>query len=227
MLLEAKHEESMRPPAATNSEQSAIRNPQSKIVIGLVGGIGSGKSLVAAAFAKHGGRVISGDVLGHEALRRPDIKQRIVERWGSRVLDRQGDIDRPSLGAIVFADPEERRKLEAIVHPYIKRRLAEEVAAAQNDSNVAVIVVDAAIMLEAGWSGACDRIVFVHAPREVRLQRLAQQRNWTEKDVKAREEAQMPLGEKRARSDAVIDNSGAAERVQEQVEQFLLEWRVN
>ena len=143
------------------------------------------------------------------------------------MLDRQGDMDRPSLAAIVFADAEERRRLEAIVHPYIKRRLAEEVAAARSDPKVAVIVVDAAIMLEAGWSGACDRVVFVDAPREVRLQRLAQQRGWTEKDVKAREEAQLPLGEKRARSDAVIDNSGAAEHVQEQVEQLLLEWKRN
>jgi dephospho-CoA kinase len=131
------------------------------------------------------------------------------------------------MGAVVFADSEERRKLETIVHPYIKRRLAEEVAAAQSDAKVAVIVVDAAIMLEAGWSGACDRIVFVDAPRAVRLQRLAQQRGWTGKELEAREDAQMPLGEKRARSDAVIDNSGAAERVQEQVEQLLLEWRVN
>jgi dephospho-CoA kinase len=215
----------MNGPQSMAADKSAIRNLKSKMVIGLVGGIGSGKSLVAAAFARCGGRVISGDVLGHEALRQPDIKQRIVEHWGSRVLDRQGDIDRPSLGAIVFGDPEERRKLEAIVHPYIKRRLAEEFAAAQNEPKVAAIVVDAAIMLEAGWSGACDRIVFVDAPREVRLQRLAQQRGWTEKDVKAREEAQMPLVEKRARSDAVIDNSGAAERVQEQVEQLLLEWK--
>src|SRR5205807_799653 len=104
----AHQPKALAPGFVTMSEKSAIRNLQSKIVVGLVGGIGSGKSLVAAAFAKHGARVISGDQLGHEALQQPDIKKRITEQWGRGVVDTKGEIDRRSLGAIVFADAKER-----------------------------------------------------------------------------------------------------------------------
>jgi len=131
------------------------------IVVGLIGGIGSGKSRVAAAFAGYGARVISGDTLGHEALDQPQIKKKVAERWGSRVLDRQGKIDRPALGTIVFADAAERKELEALVHPYIKGRLAEEIAAARANKDVNLILVDAAVMVEAGWSEHCDRILFL------------------------------------------------------------------
>src|SRR5438445_3033779 len=192
-----------------------------KLVIGLIGGIGSGKSSAAAALAKLGARVISGDLLGHEALRDADIKKQVVEHWGKRVLDRQGEIDRSRLGAIVFGNPEERRKLEAIVHPYIKRRLAEEIDAAQADRRVKLIVVDAAVMLEVGWSKHCDRILYVEAPRNLRLKRLAQQRGWTAKELAAREEAQMPLSEKKAFADAVLNNSGSVEQLQEEIGKLL------
>jgi len=198
-----------------------------KLVIGLIGGIGSGKSSAASAFAKHGARVISGDLLGHEALRDADIKRRVIEHWGSRVLDRQGEIDRPSLGAIVFGNPQERKKLEAIVHPYIKRRLAEEIAAAQADERVKFIVVDAAVMVEAGWSKHCDRIVFVDAPRAVRLKRLAAQRKWTADEVAARENAQMSESEKKSHAHAVLDNSGSAEQLQEEVQTLLKRWGID
>src|SRR6266496_904490 len=96
-----------------------------KPVIGLIGGIGSGKSRVAAEFARRGARVIAGDQLGHEALRQPDVKARIVERWGPGVLDTSGEVERRKVAAIVFADPAELRALEAIVFPWIERRIAE------------------------------------------------------------------------------------------------------
>src|SRR5262245_2345367 len=84
-------------------------------VIGLIGGIGSGKSRVAAEFACRGGRVISGDELGHEALRQPGIKEQVVRRWGPEVLNEKDDVDRRKLGAIVFADAAQRKALEALV----------------------------------------------------------------------------------------------------------------
>jgi dephospho-CoA kinase len=195
-----------------------------KLVIGLIGGIGSGKSRVAAEFARHGAAVISGDQHGHEALRQPDIRNRVVERWGAGVLDAQGQIDRRALGRRVFADAGELQALERIVFPWIERRIQEEIASARHDPAVRFIVLDAAVLLEAGWNRFCDRIVYVHTPRETRLQRLAQQRGWTEKEVQARAEAQLPLTTKVTRADAAIDNAGSPDDLAGQVAQLLTAW---
>jgi|SRR5262245_25970284 len=196
---------------------------RTKTVIGLIGGIGSGKSSVAAEFAKRGARVLCGDEFGHEALRRPDIKEQVTQRWGPEIL-KDGEVDRRKLAQVVFADPVERRALEALVFPWITRRLDEEVAAAKADPGVPFIVVDAAVMLEAGWNNVCDRIVYVDAPRELRLARLAQQRGWTEKEVTAREQAQLPANEKMKRADHVLDNSGTPEETARQIDYLLRLW---
>ena len=118
----------------------------SKPVIGIIGGIGSGKSLVAAELAKQGGKVIAGDQLGHEALRQPDIKAKIAQRW-PQVIDADGKVDRRELGAIVFADAAERRALEAFVHPYIERRITEEVRRGRADTRISLMALDAAVLL--------------------------------------------------------------------------------
>src|SRR5262249_46144059 len=129
-----------------------------KSVIGLIGGMGSGKSRVAEAFSLHGAKVISGDRLGHEALLQPAIKAELVRRWGTGILASNGEIDRRRVAQIVFADPGEKRALEAVSHPWIERRIQEEIAAVQSDPKAALAVLDAAIMLEAGWDRFCDRI---------------------------------------------------------------------
>jgi dephospho-CoA kinase len=197
-----------------------------KPVLGLIGGMGSGKSLVAAAFAQHGARVISGDQLGHEALRQPDVKAKVVERWGTGTLDATGNIDRRRLAAVVFADPAERQALEAFVFPWIERWLEEELARADKDSEVSLIVLDAAVMLEAGWNKFCDKLVYIDAPREVRLSRLARQRGWTAKEVEARERAQLPLTEKANQADYTLDNSGPPENLTGQVHDLLRHWGI-
>lgn len=188
-----------------------------KPVFGLLGGIGSGKSEVARLLAAAGGRVISGDALGHEALRDPAIVDEVVKRWGRDVLDEQGAVNRRAVGKIVFADANELRALEALVHPWIKRRIPEEIQAAQEDPAAAFIVLDAAVMLEAGWHDVCGELMFVDVPRAVRLERIARQRGWTEKEVTARENAQWPLTEKRRMAQIVLDNSGTSENLRDQV----------
>src|SRR5262245_36949267 len=123
-----------------------------KPILGLLGAMGSGKSTVAAALIRRGGRLISGDALGHEGLRQPDIREQLVRRWGRDVLDAHGEVDRRKVAGLVFADPAERRALEAMVFPWIERRFREEIAVAEVDPQVAFVVLDAAIMLEAGWN---------------------------------------------------------------------------
>ncbi len=195
-----------------------------KRVVGLIGGIGSGKSQVAAAFARHGARIIAGDQLAHAALRDADIRARVAARWGEDVLDTDGEINRRRLAAIVFADPAELKALEAITHPWIRQRIRAEMEAARHDPQVPLIVLDAAIMLEAGWSEVCDRLLYVEAPREVRLQRVARQRGWTVKEVEVREQAQLPLTEKVIRADHVLDNSASLEHLNRQVDDLLHLW---
>lgn len=192
-----------------------------KPVIGLVGGMGSGKSLVAQELARHGGRVVSGDQLGHEGLRQPAIRDQLVGRWGKEILTESGEIDRKKIAVIVFENETELRALEAAVHPWIERRFREEVATAERDPAVRFVVLDAAVMLEAGWNKVCDRLVYVDAPRPVRLRRLAEQRGWSEKDVEAREARQLPLSEKAARADFMIDNSGPRAETARQLDELL------
>lgn len=197
-----------------------------KPVIGLIGGIGSGKSRVAAELKRYGGCMISGDHLGHEALLQPEIRDQVVRRWGIAILTAAGIIDRRRLGEKVFADPAELRKLERLVFPWIERRVREEIARAAADPQVRFVVLDAAVLLEAGWNNVCDWIVYVHAPRTVRLQRLADQRGWEIKEVEARERAQMSLTDKVSRADFVVDNSGATDHLVQQIVNLLRQWRL-
>jgi dephospho-CoA kinase len=213
-------------PTDWRTEDVAMEPPRSKWVVGLVGGMGAGKSLVANLFARRGARILSGDALGHEALRQPALRTRAVERWGRDILNDQGEIDRRRVAAIVFASPAERQALEALSFPWIEKRLREEIVAAQADPAVSLIVVDAAIMLESGWSRLCDQLVYIHAPRAVRLRRLAEQREWTPKEVEARESAQMSLTDKVSRADVAVDNSGSPEQTARQVDDLLRLWGV-
>jgi dephospho-CoA kinase len=188
--------------------------------------MGSGKSLVAELFRQRGAKVISGDELGHEALRQPDILATIVRRWGADVLQPDGTVDRQRLAAIVFTNPDERRALEALVFPWIERWIREEIDAARRESKFALMVLDAAVMLEAAWHKVCDRLIYVHAPRTVRMRRLQEQRGWNAKEVHERENAQMSLTDKVSRADHAVDNSGAPERVAEQIDDLLRQWGI-
>jgi dephospho-CoA kinase len=195
-----------------------------KLVVALIGGIGSGKSRVAEAFVRRGARVVSGDEAGHEALRQPEVITWAEQRWGRAVLDEKGNVSRPKVAAIVFQDLAELQALEKVVFPLISARLKQQLAEGARDPAVRLLVLDAAVLLEAGWNEMVDRIVYVHAPREVRLRRLAEQRRWTEKEVAAREGAQLPLAEKASRADDAVDNSGSPEQTDQQVDALCRRW---
>jgi dephospho-CoA kinase len=198
----------------------------SKPVVGLIGGMGSGKSLVAGLLAQRGAKLISGDELGHEALRQADVKARLVERWGPGILARNGEVERRRVAKIVFDDPQERKALERVVFPWIEERIREQIAEANSDPRVALVVLDAAIMLETGWNKVCTWLVYIDAPREERLRRLAQQRGWSLQDVEARERAQLPLAEKWSCAEFRIDNSGSPDEVVREVDELLRRWGI-
>jgi dephospho-CoA kinase len=209
------------------AERTSSPSSRRKVVIGLLGGIGSGKSQVAAILARHGGRIVAADDLAHEALRQPELKEKIVARWGSGVLDEHGQVSRRRMAAIVFPNSFERRALEEIVHPWIKQRIRDEVKKASADPSVQFIVLDAAVMLEAGWNDVCDQLVYVGAPPHIRLRRVAEQRGWIAQDLQHREDAQLPLTEKAARADHVVHNATTLEHLTRQVEALLPLWGVD
>jgi dephospho-CoA kinase len=198
-----------------------------KPVIGLVGGIGAGKSTVANALARHGGKVVAGDPLGHEALEQQEILDRIADAFARRdILTPEGKVDRKKLGRVVFPSPVERSRLEHLVHPYIEDRIREEIDKAHADPGVKFVVLDAAVMLEAGWDDVCDKLIYVDAPRPVRLARVKQQRGWTDTDLANREAVQMPAEKKKERADAVIDNGGPPEATSSQVDALVKGWKL-
>ena len=195
-----------------------------KPVIGLIGAIGAGKSAVAAALARRGGVVVDADKLGHEVLELPEVKHELVARWGAGVLKDDGTVNRRAIGGIVFQDLKDRHALEAILFPAIRKRAEDAITKLQADDRARFIVLDAAVMLEAGWHDACSKILFIDAPRELRIQRLATRSGWTEPELALRESAQLPLDVKRARADVVIMNAGSLEELQNHVDRVLKSW---
>jgi dephospho-CoA kinase len=197
-------------------------------VIGIIGAIGAGKTAAARAFAARGGTVIDADALGHEALEQPEIRRKVLERWGNRgnLVKTDNRLDRRAIARIVFADSAELRALEGLVFPYIGKRILEKVADSQSDPSVRFVVLDAAVMLEAGWNEFCDRVVYVDAPREVRMSRLVARSGWSEADLTAREAAQWPPDRKKQHAAAVITNDAGREELQNQVDRLVKEWGI-
>lgn len=191
-------------------------------VIGILGGVASGKSLLTRHLAELGAGVLDADRAAHEVLRMPQIEAAARARWGEHVFGPDGRIDRARLARVVFAPgPEaggERRFLEQRTHPEIGRRLAEQ-AARLSAGGTPVAVLDAPLLLEAGWDSVCDRLIFVDAPRPVRLAR-ALARGWSEEDFAAREAAQASLDNKRNRADVIVDGSGSPEQLRAQAERL-------
>lgn len=196
----------------------------SKPVIGLVGGIGAGKSTASRCFEKRGGAVIDADAIGHTALGQPSIVEKIVQRWGDRVRKSDGSLDRWAIGQIVFANHEERGALEEMVFPFIREKCTVEIKTALDDSRVDFVVLDAPVLLEAGWNEIADRIVYVDAPRGIRLARVAARNGWNEQDLMSRESAQWPERMKKNLVDIVIENAAGSDDLQREIDRLLGEW---
>jgi len=177
-------------------------------VIGLTGGIGSGKSTVAAILAELGARVIDADRIGHEVYR-PGTggHASVVQAFGPRIVAADGTIDRRALGALVFRDPEALARLNALVHPLIAAEIQRRVAAPRAEPGAPPIVIEAAILIEAGWR-FFDRIWAVTVPREIAIARVVAERGLSREEVERRLAAQASDDERRRVAHLVIENDG-------------------
>ena len=188
-------------------------------IIGLTGGIGSGKSTVSAMLQELGATVVDADE-GARAVVEPGqpALMEIRERFGDDVLGADGALDRDRLADVVFADDGARRDLNAITHPRVRAWMAGQMQVAAA-AGAATVVLDIPLLFESGLTAGLDDIVVVWCPPETQVAR-AVGRGLREEDVRARIAAQMPLDEKRERATAVIDNSGTPDRTRAQVEVF-------
>lgn len=187
--------------------------PVPPLVLGLLGGIAAGKSTVAAAFAAHGLVHLDADAVARDASRAPDVLARIAAGFGPQFV-RDGALDRAAMGALVFRDAAARRRLEAILHPVVRARLLADLAAAKARGES--VLLDVPLLLENGLIDQCDHVVFVHASDATRAARAAA-RGWSAGELAAREAAQAPLDEKRARAGFTVDNDGDLATMRAQV----------
>ncbi len=201
-------------------------NENKSLVIGLAGGVASGKSLVASCFEHFGAAVLDADRVGHEVLEDPEVIAAIVARWG-QIVTRDGEIDRSALARIVFdsssGSSDELEHLEQITHPRIGRLIRKRLE--KLAAEFPAVVLDAPVMFKSGWDELCDKIVFVHADISIRQQR-ASLRGWDDNELLMREARQTPIAQKRDRSSDFIDNSQSKEETYIQARKLWRSWNL-
>ena len=192
------------------------------ILAGLTGGIATGKSTVSTMFAHLGCRVIDADLLAREVVAPGQpAHTAIVAEFGREVLLPDGYVDRKRLGAIVFADPERRKRLEQLTHPAIRQRQMRILSVLEEEAFEGVVIWDVALLFESGGVANVDRVIVVFADEGTELERLMARDGIGEAQAQARIRSQMPVAEKAKRAHYVIDNSGARAETEKQVRQVL------
>lgn len=190
------------------------------LVVGLTGGIGSGKSEVARRLAARGAVVVDADAIAREVVApgTPGLAQ-VVEAFGAEVLAADGSLDRERLAATVFGDDEQRKRLNAIVHPLVGAAMVRRTEEAAARDPLAVVVNDVPLLVEGGLSDRYDVVVVVDCAEETQLRRLVEQRGMTEADARARMAVQVSRDQRLAVADIVISNDGDLAELDRQVEQ--------
>ena len=200
-------------------------------VIGLVGGVAAGKSQVARMFAQLGAAVIDADRLGHAVLEHPEVARELQALFGSQIVDPQGRIQRPLLGQLVFGpDPQAAarlQQLQAVVHPLIHAAAVQQLEEYRRQQPPPrAVVVDAPLLLEAGWAPLCNAIVYVASPLEIRRQRAAE-RGWNAEELEAREASQMSLDAKRQAATHCVSGTLDDSALQHALNQLLQELSIS
>ena len=177
-----------------------------KPIIGILGGIGSGKSTVAAEFAKLGCKVIDADKIAHELLDEPSVKEKVVGLFGRSILNPEGKIDRGKLAEVVFADADKLSLINEILHPLVLQRARELIKQYDCQNQVKAIVLDMPLLVEVGWDKRCDKLIFVDCEQKLRLDR-AKKLGFDKNQVKIRENFQISLDNKANLADNTIENN--------------------
>jgi len=188
-----------------------------KPIIGILGGICSGKSTVAGEFAKLGCKVIDADKIAHELLDRKDIKEIVVSLFGQAILNSEEKIDSKKLADIVFSDADKLSSLNKIIHPFVLERAEELIEKYNGQSQVKAIVLDMPLLVEVGWDKRCDKLIFVDCKRQLRINRAKKKGVFDENQVKIREIFQISLDNKVAITDNTIDNNSGFSALAKQI----------
>ncbi len=202
-----------------NSDSLSLQ--EHPIVVGIIGGIASGKSEVARILVEHGALHVNADAIGHELLQTSEVKSLVQDAFGDSVMEENGDISRIALAKAIFdVDSEKahaaKHKLEQILHPRIRSKAEQQIADAKQNRSHPLIVLDAPLLLEANWKEMCDRIIFVDTPWSKRRE-FVQQRKWTDEELRRREATQLPLEVKRREATDIIVNNGTIRDLKSQV----------
>ncbi|MDN4527487.1 dephospho-CoA kinase [Fictibacillus fluitans] len=196
------------------------------MIIGLTGGIASGKSTVSNLLRSHGLPVVDADIIARQVVEQGHpAYEKIVEQFGEDILDEARNIDRKKLGSIVFTNEEKRMVLNGIVHPAVRMGMKNEAAAHLKDGHPHV-VLDIPLLFESELTHMVDRTLLVFVDEEIQLRRLMDRDGFTEAEAKSRIAAQMPLKDKVQLADAVIMNTGSLEELKDKVETQLREWNM-
>lgn len=195
----------------------------SKPIIGICGGIGSGKSRVAEEFSGLGCRVSDSDADNRALLETKEVQETLRGWWGDDVIGPDGRTNRSRVAAVVFGAAAAKKKLEGLLHPLIAARRETMIAECNQDGMVKAIILDSPLLFESGLDRQCDHIVFVDTDEAVRLRRLQKQRNWDASELRRREQWQESSEHKRLHSDFVVVNNGACEALRPQVARILEE----
>ena len=188
------------------------------LVIGLTGGIGTGKSEVSRILRECGAAIIDADLVGHEAYRRPHspVWREIVAVFGGSVLEPSGEIDRKRLGGVIFNDPEARAKLNSIMHPRMAEMVKEKIDLLRQQGEE-VVVLEAAVLVEAGWDSLVDEIWVAYSPETEVVERLHRRNNLSEEEARSRIRSQLPHEERAKHAHVMVRNFGSMDELLEEV----------
>jgi dephospho-CoA kinase len=186
-------------------------------LIGILGGIGSGKSTVAGYFAKLGCAVIDADTIAHEVLETTEVQGILAHRFGAAVFTADGHVNRKALASIVFSDPAKLAFLNSIVHPRTLQRVQESITDIRQNRLAKAIIIDAPLLVEAGWDKKCDNLVFVECNKDYRLSRLLQRSGIDRKQLEEREKFQISLDKKASLAYYTISNNSDLSALEGQV----------